>query len=382
MIYYMSAILYHEAVPTNDNQLGFTEFNQIDFSIFAQGRKYLKNSMTLEADISVKLAGADLTLANDIKVDNRIGFHSVIESVSTAAKGQQVELLQDYPRYVASVMSATKDVNDCFTLEAQAEGRQATEDTGKYICQLERQRRITAGGAAGVLTRPAKFSLKPNFALNRMVGDDYSFQSNGEIKVQLNLARNNRVLYGLGGDGTQSYTLTNVRLRYITVPDDGKQGVIMMNSVVSVKSAINSAQATISARVPASRCNGVILNFIEQSNDNSNTANSYRLEQFNGLDSVEYLFNDSTNKYITYRIENRDEIVRRGLEALADQPYDGGHNQVSHSKLSVNQGFLAGLSFTEYIDLSSQKFTVMLNSDISVNSPLVAHLHFFNLLQL
>lgn len=378
----MSAILYHEAVPTNDNQNGFKEFNQIDFSIFSQGRKYLKNSMTLEADISVKLAGADLALTNDIKIDNRVGFHAVIESVSTSAKGQQVELLQDYPRYVASLMSATKDVNDCFTLADQAEGRQATEDAGKYVVQLERQRRTTAGGAAGVLTRPAKFSIKPSFALNRMVGDDYSFEKNGEIKVQVNLARNNRVLFGLSGDGTQAYTLTNVRLRYITVPDDGSQGVMMMNSVVSVKSAINSAQATISARVPASRCNGVILNFIEQANDNSNTANSYRLEQFNGLESVEYLFNDSTNKYITYRLENRDEIIRRGLEALADQPYDGGHNLVSHSKLSVNQGFLAGLSFTEYIDLSSQKFTVMLNSNITVNSALVAHLHFFNLLQL
>ena len=49
----MANILYHSSRPLNDNSAGFIEFDSIDFEIQDNGRKLMKNSVYLEADIEV-----------------------------------------------------------------------------------------------------------------------------------------------------------------------------------------------------------------------------------------------------------------------------------------------------------------------------------------
>ena len=374
----MANVLYHEVSPSNDNSAGFKEFNTIDWELLVEGRKLLKNSITVEADIKVEsTSGTDVVVASVIGVDHRIGFHSCFESWSTEAKGQMLENLNDYPRYVSMVTAATMDENDVCDAKAQAEGRQVTEAAGRYVIQGQRVNNKNASTTAHV--NSANFSIEPKICFNSVVGDDYSFSKNGAIRISCNVARNNSALFG-GGSATAQFTLTNVKLSFMSIPDDGSQSAMMMNSVVSVKSAVNSQAANISARVPAAASNGVVISFIEQSNENSTTANSYALEKFPNLDEVQYLFSDSTNKYVSYVIDDKGEMVQRGLSALSDS----GENQVSAVKFASNEGHIIGLSFEEYLDLRTQKFSVQLKTsspDISAK-PRLVYLYFLNLLQL
>jgi len=372
-------ILYHEVAPQNDNPDGFVEFNTIDWELMVEGRSLLKNSIVIEADITVYKTGTtDLVVADRVGLENKIGFHGIFESWSCEGSGQNLQNLTDYPRYVNMVASATLGQNDTNDIKYQAEGRTPTEAGGRYVLQRTLAHNKSSSHADRFL--PANFSVMPKICFNSMVGDDYSFNRNGSVRVSCNLARNNQFLHGGDVSATSNYKLTNVKLRFISVPDSGKQGKMIMNSAVSVKTTVNSQQANIGVKVPAQACNGVVISFIKQSNDNAVGENSYALEQYPRLDEVQYLFSDATNKYITYVIDDHEEMRQRGLNALTDSR----HNQVNGATLKANNGEIIGLSFQEFIDLRNQKFTVQLKSsatDLATN-PRLVFLYFLNLISL
>tara|TARA_R110002167_G_scaffold25737_1_gene89092 strand:- start:1255 stop:1755 length:501 start_codon:yes stop_codon:yes gene_type:complete len=166
----------------------------------------------------------------------------------------------------------------------------------------------------------------------------------------------------------------------MSVEDDNKQGAMLMNSVSSLKQTINSQQANILSRVPSDKVNGVVISFLEQAHETNATDNSYALEQLPQLDEVQYLFSDSTARYITYTMDDYDDMILKGIEALSES----GVNMCHSSKLSANKGTIIGLAFSEYIDLRSQKFSVQLkNSSAGISSnPRLVYLFFSTLIQL
>ena len=338
-------ILYHEVQPSND-AASFQEFNSIDWELLAPGRKLLKNSISIDFRLDVLSDGVSPVAAREVSLDNKIGYLGIFESWTTStAQAGILESIQDAPRYVAMVAAATLDENDLVNVRYQAEGRSLTQE----------------------------------IALNSMVGGDYSFDKNGSIRISTNLARNNNFLFGPQMAGS-SYTIADVKLHYISVPDDGKQQAMLMNTVVSVKSAINSDSANLSFKVPAKSCSGVVMSFIQQSNENADGENSYALEKLPNLNSVQYMFNSSTSQGVSYVIEDQGELIKRGLSALSD----AGHSQVSASKYAVNQGYLIGESFDDQLDLSTQKFSVQIKSEVpSISTkPRLCYLYFLNLIQM
>ena len=371
----MSSVQYHDLAPSNDQSL-FQEFDSIDFEMIVPNRKLLKNSVMFECNLNYvyKTGTTDLAVGDDIKLDSRIGFHGLCESwnISSAQQGQ-IQNLHNYGRYVSTVASSSLDANDYCNINYQAEGRGVTEEQGCYVVQKVRVRN------SQVVTYAQDVCFSPKIALNAMVGDDYSFNKNGSLRVSMNLARNNNFLFGKDFADT-TYSISNVRLKFMTVPDDGKQGKMLMNSVVSVKSAINSNSVNLLFKVPAKACNGVVMNFIQQSRENTNTENSYALENLPNITSLQMLFNSNTRQGISYEVLDRGEMIENGVNALSES----GHNQVSSSKVSVNNGFIIGQSFEEYVDLSSQSFMVNIKHEtpaISTNQRLI-YLYFLNLVEL
>ena len=371
-------LLYHEVQPSNDSS-SFKEFNSIDWELLAPNRKLLKNSITIECTLKVTSNGASpVAVDRVIQLDNKIGYHGIFESWNTStAQVGIIENIQDYGRYVAMVSAATLDENDLLNVRYQAEGRSLTEDGGRYALQPPRGR-CKLGTPIEHLGNH-DVCVYPKIALNSIMGDDYSFNKNGSIRITTNLARNNNFLFGSGMAGS-TYEISNVKLHYLSVPDDGKQSMMMMNTVVSVKSAINSDSANLSFKVPAKSCSGVVMSFIRQSHENADGLNSYALEKLPNINSVQYMFNSSTNQGISYVIEDDGELIKRGLAALSD----AGHSQVSASKYAVNDGYIIGDSFDDQLDLSQQKFSVQIKSEVPniSNEPLLAYLYFLNLIQL
>ena len=376
----MANILYHSSRPLNDNSAGFIEFDSIDFEIQDNGRKLMKNSVYLEADIEVfKTTGTAVALLDKLGINNNVGFHSFFESFSIDAKGQNIQNIQSYPRYVNIVNAASGNIGTVFTPMSQAEGLQCTEEAERYVVQPVSGSHTN--GATTSVTRPVQLCIKPKIALNSMMGDDYSFDKNGQIRISCNLARNGTVLYGGDCSSTSSYKLKNVRLKYITLLDDGKQGEILMNSVVSVKQTMNSEQANLSVKVPSSAVTGVVVSYISQANETSLVKDSIKLESIPNLDEIVYLFSDSQSKYVSYNITDKDDMLQKGIEALSTS---GVKCKVNSFQARNNQNIIHGLNFQSTVDLSSQKFAVNLRSSsskISTN-PRNVYMHFLTIMSM
>ena len=376
----MNDLQMHLVRPEADNSDGFIQFNTIDFMLLADGRKLVKNSVVIEFDVqtfSDNLA-TRVTSADLIGCENKIGANAFCESWTTEIQSQGViEHINDAPRWANMVASASRDENDCMSCISQAEGRQLTQAGGRYVLQEVRSNNLN-GTDANQLTDP-NFSIRPNICLNQQSGGEISFSKLGYVKISFNCARNSNALYGVGA-GASTYRLRNVVCRFHTIPDDGVSSPILMNSVTSIKQTINSQQANILSRVPSDKVNGVVLSFLAQSSESDPTKNSYALEKMPLLDEVQYLFSDSTARYITYSMNTRDDMVQRGVEALNDS----GVNMASASNLKANQGEIIGLAFQEYTDLRREKFSVQIKSSSNLLSgePRLCYLFFTTLIQL
>jgi hypothetical protein len=379
----MSNIQYHSQVPENNNPEGFTEFQNLDWVVQVNGRKLLRNSVRVVGEVVIDTDGGDTAMGvgDEIAVDHKVGHHSWFQSWTCESPKGLIEQLNEYPRYNNMITSATHSKYDFFSAKANAEGKNPCADGGRVVIQPVASNNNTTGGLTNFATDPS-FAIQPLICFNRMLGGDWSFNRMGYIRVSTILARNGACLHGNDMAQGSKYTLKNVRLEYQTIPDDGKDSAILAHSYVNIKSTINSRQHNLSAKVPASACNGVVVSYLEQARENDLKHNTLELQQFPLPDELSYLFNNSTQKYLTYNISDRRDMVARGLEALGNG--EGSHSQVSGDSLSSNSGYLTGLAFDEYVSLENQKFNIQTkSSDTALNqSPFVQYCYFLTLVKL
>tara|TARA_R110001592_G_scaffold116952_1_gene318614 strand:+ start:292 stop:1455 length:1164 start_codon:yes stop_codon:yes gene_type:complete len=386
------AMQYHQVVPESSAD-SYSPFTTVDFSLMTPGRKLLKNSIRVEGKIVTRLNTTDpwlppnaaaasscVTFDSNVKLDNAIGAHCFFDSFSTETQSAGViENLQNYPRFVSQHARATLAMDDMLSSKLVAEQRGPYEINGNYSLQPVVDQAFVTGSTEQTLQRSKpSFSIKPMTAFNRQAGGDYSFDRKGFIRLSMILANNNNALFG--GAGGATYVLEDLVCRFVTIPDDGADEPMLMRSYVNVVSSMQSTATTISARVPSSQVNSVTMSFAEQSHLQSQEFSSTALESLPLWDSVEYLFANSMQNFITYRIVDMDDSLRRGLESLES----AGHSQVSAKTLAANKGQIMGLAFEEFVDLSNQKFTInlVIRDPLITQEPRDVFLYFNSLLQM
>lgn len=373
--------MLHRTVPES-SQATYSPFTTVDFLIDARGRKLMKNSIRIEGTINATSApGVNVTFDSNVKVDNCIGAHAFFDSwtCETEQKGVQ-ESLMNYPRAVAMQARSTLSQDDMLDSALLAECRGPAEINGNYVLQQVADNSFVAGNATGVLADQVAptFSLKPMIMWNRSGGGEYSFDRNGWIRISCILAPSVAAMFG--GLGTEAHTLSDLACRFQTVPDDGIVAPILMKSYVNVVSSVQSTATSISARVPSQSVNGVAISFVDQATTRSALLNSYALENLQRFSGIEFLFANTAQNFLTYTVNDQSEAIAMGLAALDHD----GHSRVSSKTLKANQGYLLGLNFGEYIDLSVQKFTVNLSSEYALitQNPMDCHLYFQTLISM
>jgi hypothetical protein len=112
----MTNILYHEARPMNDSTT-FGEFQSIDWEIEDVGRKLVKNSIYIEADLVVNVStGVPVSVTNRIGLSRDIGYHSLWESFNIEnSKYGSIQNIQHYPRYCVILATGDGNVSSCLT---------------------------------------------------------------------------------------------------------------------------------------------------------------------------------------------------------------------------------------------------------------------------
>lgn len=370
----MENIMYHRVIPENLKD-AYVEFDQIDFNLDFAERSMVVGSLRLEGEVRVQKGGntLDSVPTEQIVLDHMVGAHSFVESYTTSIKGGSIiENITEYPRYAKMAMTATAGRSDMNNANNVCELKAPTDQmTGLYL------QGVVPKVQPGVNVRlDPDFSIKPLICLNSGVGQVPDRKS-GPIRLSLQLVRNFGALFGNDMDATVSYELRNLRVRFLSVPDDGSNDSIVLKTKLNIKQSIQSSFSNIQTKVPAV-CTAVSVSFQEQANENTAVNNNLALDKVPNLSQTQFLFNDSTNTLITYQIKNIPEVLQRYIDSFLDT----GRNSLSLQNLANNNGFGIGLDLGSAIDLSNQKFSLQVDSDLSSANPLIAYMYFHSFIEL
>jgi len=374
-----NTIHYASVLPENNKDF-FEEFDNIDFVLSHEGRALNLGSCRLQGVVDVTYNGNPLSSATDnanekdIKLDGLVGAHSFCESWTCEMNGQIVENITSYPRYVKMVMAGTNGVDD------MNNASQVCELKAPYdpMTNMALKGVLGGEGATNTTTLLPDFSIRPSVCVNSGRGM-LPYQKSGDIRLTVTLARVFAALYGNDVDANVNYRLRDLRLVYTTSPEPSDMSErVMLRTKLNIKQSIQSSFSNVQTKVPAV-CTAMSASFQTQANENQGQYNNNELNAVPNLKQTQFLFNDSTNTLITYLIKNNVEVIGRYIDSFADT----GRNAMSPVKLADNNGFGVGLNFGgEPIDLSNQKFSVQLSSDISSATPMIIYMYFHSMIEL
>ena len=368
-------IVFHSAQP-EARQDRYIEYNNVDFVLaVGEGRSLMRNSVRLNGDIIITNDGNTATgrSGGRVYLDMRVGVHGCIDSIQTTftGAGGVKEVIQNYGRWVTMDAIGTIYEDDYNSAKYQCEQRAPT-----FVCSGKNAKgEVTLGTQP--ITDNLDFSLKPLCVLNKMSGDHLPFEKSGEIRLTVNLARNMSALMGDNQGNGATYELSNLHVSYSSLPTNGDPAktTTTMRSVYNVKSTILSGSANIQNSVPA-MCDAVSCSFQSQDRENVNVFSNYDCNQVESIRNLEFLFNDATNKYITYQINDQNEMIHRYVDSFRNT----GHNQMTLDKFRTNAGFGVGLHFQGFIDLSNQRFGIQLDSDVDNTNPMNIYMYFHSII--
>ena len=379
----MEQIIHHQVLPEN-NTSKFVENQNIDFVMDFNNRSLLCNSIRLEADVLVSsVAGTRLAVGDDCYIDPKAGGHSFIQSIVTSVQNKGiVENITEYARLVKMKADAQHVNDDMMDTRYVAELR-SPDKTISNLQILQKEAKVFGSKAEIPQLNNASLidpdlSIKPHMALNNVFSDNVrlSYQDTGTIRISLILERSTGILAGADVTASYTYELQNIRLTYLSVPDAGSIPVQMRTSLC-LKSSLTSTFNNISSRVPAVS-DSMSISFLEQSQEYDLQKNNLALQEPPLITNISYLFNDATNKFITFQIKDRAEMIERGLESLGSN----GSNSVQLGNISANESFLMGLHWNTPTDLSNTKFNVQINSSINNTNAYIIFMYFHSIMSI
>ena len=370
----MNDLKYH-TVPPQNAKTDYTQNETIDFKTSAINRKLVGGSVRLLGEIDVSLNSA---LSSNVFYDGFAGLHCVLASIKTSFSSVgQVENLDHYNHYVASKAKASLTKHDLFNSVYVCEGRCADDVLAKKL--LKGTIGVNNEGQADIAAYKEQnldFALKLDFCLNNMVGDSLvPFNKIGEVMISIQTESVINALWGSAdlNIGT-NYTLKNLRLIYTSVADDGKYGKYSMKIKSSVKTSLNSNNATISTKVPVV-ADSFFMTFIQQLHEGSRVYNSLQCEKIPLFQRLEVTYNDSMSQQFTYEIDNEEEVLTNFIKAVQKV---AGNNDASLSTLGSNEAYGIGFYFGgSFVDLSKTKIGINIKSGIQSAAPFLAYM-FFN----
>lgn len=348
---------YNLAQPENTKSV-YTEYDDVDFKLSLGSSHLVGNTIRVLGNVKhLNKEDSELYLA-----DHSAGASMYIEEVMISFMNRGViETISNYPRLVSMIGNATKSPDE--TLNSDS------------ICELKAPNdRLSANF---VYTEKGDFSLSLNCCLNNIVSDNKMIdpQKTGDITVTLRLARNANTLYGTDYSANDNaYEIRDLRLSYLTAENVQDTSPVVMRSFVTFDGSVDGSYVSLSTNVSAV-CTAVSCSFIKQDKIGQAAYNTHQQEKLPGLESVQFLFNDQSNRYITYEIRDYNEIVERYLESFSR--IEG--NNLNPLTLDSNNSFGVGVNFKVPIDLRSQKFTTIINSAVSNTDPYIMYFYFHSI---
>ncbi|PSR08364.1 MAG: hypothetical protein C7M88_10100 [Candidatus Arcticimaribacter sp.] len=377
--------VHHRAFPLSTQDI-YKEYSNVDFRLSFPGRKMIANSLRVEGRFNAYKANTSPPietnrLANtDYKsfYDPQIGVNACFQQLTTSTQNQgQLELLSEAPRLCKMINTSMASQNDMGNSSNSSELKTRTLMLANRVLKGERFDNVADGSLP---KNGMSFSSKPICCLNMasagLAQPQVKYTTTGDIMFTIQLARNNAVFFGsdvsAAGSNVYNYTLSDLSISFSSVPDDAQpQMPIDFHTSSNVRQTVQSTFSNVSVN-ESNLSNSVSCSFLRQAEENSPDFNNTRLDKPPLVTNIEYLFNDSTNKFLTFNLKSNQEIIERYLESMSNSKVN--HVQNVMNKAGENYGI--GIKFADYLDLSTNKFGVNITSSTLSNDPYIIFLYF------
>jgi hypothetical protein len=352
-----------------------------------QGEKLLPGTVTLEGSIEViETGGGHVGPLTRLYYDPLVGAHGILRDLTTEFQMMGItEQFQNYPRLVKmNRLALTHDeslgteTSNC--LELTVHNEQQAKGILEGLNSLDGGGVQTDGGGYAI-----PFSLKLMNALNS-ASAPVSSSSTGQVRLRIRLAPANEFLYGEDfTTGGWTYIVRDLRLRYQTIPDDGKKQQVQMQVYHSYRTLLDSNNTNISTFVPGLAM-AVQASFINQNYENDPNQNfltcqpppgippvgasdiadgSSTIEHFDyGIERLYYAINDTDTALVGFTLESREEILINALRAFGGnmQKFGALLRRMRNPDLKRTDGYLAGIPFGGLLDFSRNKFAAQIET--------------------
>lgn len=350
--------IYNSVQPEALKDGGYGEYDTSDFVLTFENQSLVLDSIKLEGVIA-------LNNPTTSSVDSKTGIHSVIDTISIDTQNQgNIEVLNEYSRYVKMVSETNYSRSDYYNSQFLSELRCDTEANGaRYFDNTDATPTYT----------PSDFCFKPLCALNQSVGPNklLGFNKTGSITLRVRFRRNNLFLFGSGLLPAANYNLSNLKLSYMTVPQMNTDPV-SMKTYYQLKQKIDTTLANLNTKVPKI-CYSMACSFYPEADLNSAILNQNETVGLNDVSEVVFMFNDSTNKLITYPLKTQEEIKDHYLESLSFT----NHNSIT---MTNDKCYGIGLNFNGNVDLRNQKINLQIKSNIQ--RAFIMYMYFLSMIEI
>jgi len=377
--------VHHRAFPLSTQDI-YKEYSNVDFRLSFPGRKMVANSLRVEGrfnaykvNTSPPIESNRLASTDNLSFyDPQIGVNACFQQLTTSTQNQgQLELLSEAPRLCKMINTSMASQNDMGNSSNSSELKTRTLMLTNRILKGERFDYVAD---ASLPKNGMSFSSKPicclNMASSGLAQPQVKYSTTGDIMFTIQLARNDAVFFGsdvaAAGSNFYNYTLSELSVSFSSVPDDAQpQMPIDFHTSSNVRQTVQSTFSNVSVN-ESNLSNSVSCSFLRQAEENSPNFNNTRLDKPPLVTNIEYLFNDSTNKFLTFNLKSNQEIIERYLESMSNSKVNSVQNVMNKS----GENYGIGIKFADYLDLSTNKFGVNITSSTLSNDPYIIFLYF------
>jgi hypothetical protein len=393
------SVRYRNIFPQSQQPI-YAANENVDFILNLEGEKLVPGSVSIEGRVVTFLdrtAPSYPLPYSRVYIDGYAGAHALFRDFTT--EFQQlgiVENFQNYPRYVKMQTMATSfdesvgtETNNSIELKCSS-----ARIAKGYLEGVNSGGNPYPGTGNAAEGRYLPFSIKPVIALNKTSGP-LSSSSTGQIRVRVRLAPDNEVYYGEDITVNTSYDITELRMRFQTIPDDGKKQPVQMEMYHCYRTSIDSNNVNVSTFVPG-LADAVHMSFINQTDENTlnrpflvcqpligqppvgYSAIGTNLYDY-GIERLYYAINDTDTALVGFTLQSREEILHNGLRSFNAplSKYEGVLRKLRNTVLARRDGYIAGIPFGGLLNFQQNKFACEIQSQCdSSNNLYAAYLYF------
>jgi len=391
-----TAILHKRTYPINEqDSYSLRTTKQLNYEIFAPGFKILCNTLYLVGYFTITQNGNIVDPASvDLQINPDVGFHSFINAIHTRFESDPSPTVETQNETNLRTRFDNFLKNDSMDQAAHlSTSIQGLGDNRKAVKPL-------LYGVTGTTLKGKglAFAFPPHFILNSArPGDKFSARQTGRVYIKVILEELRKALFSSTISeatlGQYDINFYDMYWAYETMADDGKDSTCVFKTVQHTSFLLNSSQVTAPLKFTTGNCFAIVGRAMKQSERESLLYDNFTFSPtpgtqkdasvsnpYNGFSQLQFLLNDNITGIQAEPLDDRLSIVMNGI--LAGKLTPMNLNDPSAYDL-VNCGFAShalydpthkdsyifGLAFKRLIDLSRNKLSIYVKSDVTNNDP-------------